>query len=1162
LKFCPAELKHYTAMSKDHPDTAPNYAETGVLENQPALKSSHGNEELFRFMVESVKDYAIFATDTEGRVVSWNRGAQAIFGYTEAEIIGQSAAIIFTPEDIQSGAPEQEMRTAETEGRAEDERWHVRRDGSRFWASGIMTPLRDEAGNMRGFVKVARDNTQGRLAEQALRQREEELTDFFENAAVGLHWVGPDGTILRVNQAELDLLGYTREEYLGHNIVEFHVDEGAITDILQRLTANETLDNYEARLRCKDGSIRHVLISSNVRRDNGKFVHTRCFTRDITERKRFEDDLRGQTETLETVNRVGQLLTAELDQQKLVQAVTDAATRITGAHFGSFFYNLIDERGESFMLYTLSGVPREAFAHFPMPRNTDIFNPTFKGEGTMLLADVKKDPRYGKNSPYYGMPEGHLPVTSYLAVPVISRSGEVIGGLFFGHPQAGVFTERAARIVEGLASQAAIAMDNARLFDVARRERTKFQIAQQRYGNILESITDAFYALDHDWRFTYMNRQAEALLQRTRDELLGQNVWEKFPETVGTLFDTQYHQAIAEQVSVVFEEFYSPLSNWYEVHAYPSQEGLSVYFHNITERRRNAEALVERTRLAELNADIGLALTGSDRLDDMLGLCTKAIVEHLDAAFARIWTLNNKEQTLELQASAGMYTHLDGSHGRVPIGKYKIGRIAEERKPHLTNEVLGDTRVSDQEWAKREGMVSFAGYPLIVEDRLIGVMAMFARKALTEATFQAMNAAANAVALGIERKRGEEERAQLFTSEQRARQEAEAANRTKDEFLGTLSHELRTPLTAILGWARMLSAGQLDESNKQRALETIERNARAQSQLIEDILDVSRVISGKLRLEVRPLDLATVIDAAVDTALPAADAKDIRLQRVLDSGASMVSGDSTRLQQVVWNLLANAIKFTPRGGRVQIRLERINSHVEIVISDTGQGMSSDILPFIFERFRQADSTSTRAHGGLGLGLAIVRHLVELHGGTVEAESAGVGQGSIFTVKLPLIAMRSVDLSAERREERVHPTFSGGIPFECPPVLNDLHVLVVDDEEDARAFVTTVLEQCGARVTGAGSAAEALLALKELRPDVLVSDLGMPEEDGYSLIKKVRALSAEEGGRTPAAALTAYARVEDRMKVLRSGFQIHLPKPIEPAELVTVVANLTGRITES
>jgi len=394
-----------------------------------------------------------------------------------------------------------------------------------------------------------------------------------------------------------------------------------------------------------------------------------------------------------------------------------------------------------------------------------------------------------------------------------------------------------------------------------------------------------------------------------------------------------------------------------------------------------------------------------------------------------------------------------------------------------------------------------------------------------------------------------------------ARQRVEEANRIKDEFLATLSHELRTPLTSILGWARMLSAGQLDQPNTARALETIERNAKAQQQLIEDILDVSRVITGKLRLEVRPIDLAAVIEAAVDGVLPAADAKGIRLQRVLDSGTSMVSGDPNRLQQIVWNLLSNAIKFTPKSGRVQIRLERVNSHVEIIVTDTGQGISPDVLPYIFERFRQADSTTTRQHSGLGLGLAIVRHLVEMHGGTVEAESGGEGQGATFTVKLPLVVVRSLDVGRKSEVERVHPTASGGVPFNCPPELDGLHVLVVDDEEDTRVLLTMVLERCGASVTAVASAQEAFAALKESRPDVLISDLGMPEEDGYSLIKKVRALPLADGGQTPAAALTAYARVEDRMRVLRSGFQIHIPKPVEPAELVAVVANLAGRIGE-
>ncbi len=393
----------------------------------------------------------------------------------------------------------------------------------------------------------------------------------------------------------------------------------------------------------------------------------------------------------------------------------------------------------------------------------------------------------------------------------------------------------------------------------------------------------------------------------------------------------------------------------------------------------------------------------------------------------------------------------------------------------------------------------------------------------------------------------------------RALKQAEDANSMKDEFLATLSHELRTPLTSILGWARMLSSGKLDEANTARALETIERNAKAQSQLIEDILDVSRVITGKLRLEVQPIDLTGLIESSIDAVLPAAEAKGIRLQRVLDSGASMVSGDPARLQQVIWNLLSNAIKFTPKDGRVQVKLERINSHVEIIITDNGQGISPDVLPFIFERFRQADSTTTRTHGGLGLGLAIVRHLVEMHGGTVEVESLGEGLGSTFTVKLPLVAVRSLNVRRASDDERVHPTASNGSRFNCPPELDGLRLLVVDDEEDTRTLLKIVLEKCGASVATASSAREAIATLKETRPDVLISDLGMPEEDGYALIKKVRSLPEEEGGNTPSAALTAYARVEDRMKVLRSGFQIHIPKPVEPAELIAVVANLAGRI---
>ena len=414
-----------------------------------------------------------------------------------------------------------------------------------------------------------------------------------------------------------------------------------------------------------------------------------------------------------------------------------------------------------------------------------------------------------------------------------------------------------------------------------------------------------------------------------------------------------------------------------------------------------------------------------------------------------------------------------------------------------------------------------------------------------------------------ERKQVEAEREELLAREQKARQDAETANRIKDEFLATLSHELRTPLTAIIGWARMIGDTRLGEEDRARGLEIIHRNARLQAQLVEDILDVSRIITGKLRLDVRPIELAEVIDGAIESVLPAVEAKGIRLQRVLDSRAGLVSGDSSRLQQVIWNLLSNAIKFTPKGGRVQIRLERINSHIEVIISDSGAGINPDVLPHIFERFRQADQSSTRHYGGLGLGLAIVRHIVETHGGSVEADSPGEGQGATFTVKLPVLATRSAETKSRKTDQRVHPTANvdgarSENVLDCPDELEGLHVLVVDDDEDTRRLVKTVLESCNAKVTTAGSAVEALATLQSTCPDVLISDIGMPGEDGYSLIRKVRALPAEQGGQTPAAALTAFARVEDRLQVLRSGFQIHLPKPIEPVELIAVVANLAKR----
>ena len=401
-----------------------------------------------------------------------------------------------------------------------------------------------------------------------------------------------------------------------------------------------------------------------------------------------------------------------------------------------------------------------------------------------------------------------------------------------------------------------------------------------------------------------------------------------------------------------------------------------------------------------------------------------------------------------------------------------------------------------------------------------------------------------------------EERRQLLNSERSARAEAERTNAMKDAFLANLSHELRTPLSAIVGWSQVLRRGAPEDGELRRGLEAIERNARIQAKLIEDLLDMNRITSGKVRLDIQPVDPIAFIEAAIETVRPAADAKRIRIDKLLDPGAGPISGDPNRLQQVVWNLLSNAIKFTPRGGRLQVHLKRVASHVEFSVADSGIGIRAEFLAHVFERFRQQDTSSTRAHGGLGLGLAIVKQLVELHGGTVEVQSGGEDRGATFIVTLPLTVVR------RDGSERTHPGTAGTPSLELAPSdLAGIRVLVVDDQEDARDLVRRVLVDSGAEVLVAGSADEALSLVEYARPDVLVSDIGMPDVDGFELLRKVRALGPARGGTVPAIALTAFARSEDRTRALRAGFLAHVSKPIELAELVAAVAAVAGRSAE-
>lgn len=514
--------------------------------------------------------------------------------------------------------------------------------------------------------------------------------------------------------------------------------------------------------------------------------------------------------------------------------------------------------------------------------------------------------------------------------------------------------------------------------------------------------------------------------------------------------------------------------------------------------------------------------------------------------------------------------------GEIPgVIQKALSRVTAERRPLRLDEsddllleadddsvhsFLGATIVSASDacgWfylLNRRGAEEFSE----ADERLAATLATHVAVAYDNATLYA-EAQNHAAELSMEmavRKQAEEERARLLIREQAARAEAEAANQNKDEFLATLSHELRTPLTAILGWSHLMRTRKLNDEETTRALDTIERNARSQSQLIDDLLDVSRIITGKLQIDRAPVDLSTVIEAAFDAVRPAAETKSIRFETVIGPAQSFVLGDNNRLQQVFWNLFSNAVKFTPEGGQVKVSATVADSNVRISVTDTGIGISPDFLPFIFDRFRQADGSTTREHGGLGLGLAIVRHLVELHQGSVVVESDGQNLGSTFTVTLPVAAS---DISfANNNGETVFYESADIRTQAASELLNGLRVLVVDDEADSRDLLTTILTRCGSDVRCSESAADAMQAFNEWNPDLLVSDIGMPNEDGYSLIRRLRRLKSKRAQNIPAVALTAYATDEDRLQALSAGFQIHIAKPIEPEIFVTCVASVLSR----
>lgn len=687
-----------------------------------------------------------------------------------------------------------------------------------------------------------------------------------ENASVALFIMDAHQRCVFMNPAAERMTGYTLEEVRDrplHDAIHHMHPDGRHYPLeecpIDRAFPERNRMQGEEVFVHKDAHFYDVAFTASpIRGDEGQPIGTIIEVQDITERKRQQRAAQAETELLELLNGTATKIGGELDLDRLLQEVTDAATKLTGAAFGAFFYNGEDDQGGAYLLYTLSGAPKSAFERFGHPRATPVFEPTFRGDGVVRLDDVTADPRYGRWAPHHGMPKGHLPVRSYLAVSVVSRRGDVIGALFFGHPEPGVFTERSERLAQGIAAQASAAIDNARLYAEAQRAM----------------------------------RQRDALLE----------------------------------------------------------------------------------------------------------------------------------------------------------------------------------------------------------------------------------------------------------SERAARREAESASRLKDQFLATLSHELRTPLSAIVGWLHILRRkAATDPDALARGLDVIERSARTQHELIEELLDMSRITTGKLHLDFSTVDAASIVAAAVELVQPSAAAAGISLTVENTTDHAAAHGDSKRLQQVVSNLLSNSVKFTPAGGSIHVTIRREGESVLIVVRDTGMGIRSEYFPHLFDPFRQADQSTSRRHGGLGLGLALVHQLVQLHGGSVEATSAGEGQGSTFTVRLPL-AQAGAEQPAE--DGRLAQT-----------VQLEARVLLVEDDPAGRDVLERLLAEAGASVVAATGASQAREALEREGPfDLLVSDIGMPGEDGYTFMRWLRRQAAPAGA-MPSIALTAFARTEDVEEARRAGFDAHVSKPVDPSRLMRTVNSL-------
>jgi PAS domain S-box-containing protein len=965
------------------------------------------------------------------------------------------------------------------------------------------------AGEVDALV-VARD---GQERVYALEGAETPYRTLVEQMEEGALTVSAVGTILYANSYFADLLNVPLEQVIGASLLSFVSDPTALMEFVADLQRGPARCEFEL-LRSGNGLIPAYVSGRRLPwQEEGRFC---LVITDLTEQKWVEElraaeaALRDSNQRLELLmDVVGELL-RNPDPREIVHDLATKVMRFLDCD--AFFNYFLDSHTGRLHLNACEGVPAEIAQQIEwLDLGAAVCGCAARDGVPMVEEYLAENPK-----PRTELVRS-LGIRAYACHPL--KAGErVIGTLSFGRRARDYFGPDDLAVMRAVTDHIAIAV-----------ERIQFQQAlsasKERLQSTLSSITDAYFALDDEWRFLEINLVAQhTIFKRPPEELLGKAYLDEYPAARGNHFTQQLRLATQSRVPVHFESRSAIAGRWFEAHAYPYEDRLDVYLRDITERKESELALVASQEQAREEAA---------RLQAVL-----------DAAPAVIWIAHDRDcQTITGNSAAYQFLRM-GAGQNMSKSAPDLQQVAHFRILKNGTELRPSELPIQRVAASGEALSDFE-LDVAFND---GDQRSLLGKVVP--VFDAAGEPDGAIAAFVdvtEIKQWEVEREALLDSERAARGEAERANQLKDEFLANLSHELRTPLTAVLGWVQLLQRGKLNEDEQREAINIIDRNSRLQAQLISDLLDMSRVLSGKLRLEMQRVQIIPVAEAALASVLPQAEEKGVRLARTLEN-VGPVHGDPTRLQQVIWNLLSNAVKFTPAEGCVHLRISEVDGHVEVAVSDTGVGIAPEFLPHVFERFRQADGSFTRHQGGLGLGLSIVKQLTDMHGGTVHVFSEGDNRGTTFTVRLP-----RMPAPGEREAGRAPGTEHGNGHDEVD--LAGTRVLVVDDDPVARDLLGRLLLECKAEVMAAGSGPEALQMVGTAIPHVVLSDIGMPGQDGYQFLRELRKLPPERGGAVPMVAVTAYARPEDRSRSIAAGFQAHISKPIDRSELLSVIAGL-------